>query len=301
MGLGDSILKYSWQPLNRNFKPQPFKMLDQYKPKNQPPVGYLTKAENPLPQPGQQDRIGDISAKVPLAGQYYIDPDVNKNPMQGVGGLVGLLFGVGGGLLASKISKDQNTSFLNRQNEQMIKNKAIQPSYYARHGTIIGPTAGGIGAAVRAMKGEVAAMPNGMIVDVNSTSKKDKDITDVFMPGTYVAGDNEITKEEADKVIMGQTITEYNEFKKGKPVEELTLGRLFGKKKKMSVAELLQATKKMLPTPAILEEEIYDPFALETARENIGQRAKYVSAILSLDAKKNKSLRDKLKLTKNAQ
>lgn len=72
MGLGDSILKYSWQSLNRNFKPQPFKMLDQYKPKNQPPVGYLTKAENPLAQPGQQDRLEIYQQKCLLRGSIIL-------------------------------------------------------------------------------------------------------------------------------------------------------------------------------------------------------------------------------------
>lgn len=252
----------------------------------------------PLANPMKALKIPDtgISDKVPLKDSFYQE---TKNPMNGFGGLMGLLLGVGGGILANSINRDP----YNRDaTEAMMRAKTVEPSFYAGKGGIVGGDENTV-MPVQAKKGEVAAMPTGMIVDVHADNRKHKgmgkDVTDFLPAGTYIGSDKEISKEKADKVELGHNVSEYSEFKKGKPVESIKLSELYGKRKNMTVAELLMATRNKFKVPEVLDDKVRDPFAEATANENIAQREKYVSAIMNLDMGK-KSLVEQLKMMKNA-
>lgn len=183
-----------------------------------------------------------------------------------------------------------------------MKAKTVEPSFYAGKGGIVGGDENVV-MPVQAKFGEVAAMPTGMIVDVHADNRKHKgmgkEVTDFLPAGTYIGSDKEISKEKADKVELGHNVSEYSEFKKGKPVESIKLSELYGKRKNMTVAELLRATRNKFKVPEVLDDKVRDPFAEATANENIAQREKYVSAIMNLDMGK-KSLVEQLKMMKNA-
>ena len=241
----------------------------------------------------------DISNKVPLKDQFSWDTP-KKNPMEGVGGILGMLLGVGGGILSNSVKREEDRARAREMRETMMRSKTVEPSFYASKGGIVGGLDPVI--AVQSKKGEVAYMPNGLIVDVHSNAKKHtgtKEVTDMLPAGTYIGSDKKISKERASKVEIGQKVDEYSEFKKGSPVKSIKLDVLYGKKKDMTVAELLKATKDMLKVPKELDDNIYDPYATETAKENMAQRDKYVSAIMALDMGK-RSLSERLKYMKNA-
>lgn len=256
----------------------------------------LANGLNQLKEPNS-----NISGQVPLKDSMY-QFNQKANPMQGfggIGGIMGLLLGVGGGILANSINKDP----YNREGtEAMMKAKTVEPSFYAGKGGIVGGDENVV-MPVQAKAGEVAAMPTGMIVDVHADNRKHKgmgkEVTDFLPAGTYIGSDKEISKEKADKVELGHNVSEYSEFKKGKPVESIKLSELYGKRKNMTVAELLRATRNKFKVPEVLDDKVRDPFAEATANENIAQREKYVSAIMNLDMGK-KSLVEQLKMMKNA-
>lgn len=248
----------------------------------------------PLP-----DKPTSIDGVVPLKDMVY--EKSSSNPMNGFGGVLGMLMGIGGGILANSVRADQERVASAKQMEQMMRSKTVQPSFYAGKGGVVG----GEGAMpVQAKKGEVAVLPNMMIVDVHADNKKHegmgKKITDILPGGTYIGGDKVISREMADKVELGHDVSEYSEFEKGKPVETIKLSSLYGNKKKMTVAELLRATRSKFKVPEGLEDNnTYDPFARETAKANMAQREKYVSAIMGLHMGK-KSLIEQLKMMENA-
>ncbi len=259
--------------------------------------GILAPLNSALLPRESQTPLG-IAAKDPMKDKVY-QFNQKANPMQGFGGLMGLLLGVGGGILANSINKDP----YNREGmESMMKAKTVEPSFYAGKGGIVGGDENVV-MPVQAKAGEVAAMPTGMIVDVHADNRKHKgmgkDVTDFLPAGTYIGSDKEISKEKADKVELGHNVSEYSEFKKGKPVESIKLSELYGKRKNMTVAELLRATRNKFKVPEVLDDKVRDPFAEATANENIAQREKYVSAIMNLDMGK-KSLVEQLKMMKNA-
>lgn len=261
----------------------------------------LLRPIDPLPISSQvTEPIRDISAKVPLKDQFYMG-ETKKNPLEGLGGIMGLLLGVGGGILSNSIRMDQDRAAKREMNEAIMRAKTVEPSFYASKGGFV---QGGEGAVipVQAKKGEVAAMPTGMIVDVHADNEKHnigKKVTDMLLAGTYIGGDKEVTKEQADKIEVVQKVSEYNEFEKGRPVESIKLSTLFGNKKKMTIANLLKATRDKYNIPQEVNDKIYNPYAEQTARENMSQREKYVSAIMRLDMGK-KSLVEQLKMMKDA-
>lgn len=224
----------------------------------------------------------------------------------GTAGPLGALLGLGAGLVGGALNKSRKDTYDRLVYDNMISQKTVQPSYYAKAGGIIMPLGEEELVRVQAQKGEVIALPTGAIVDVHSTKKhkdmKKSDITD-YVPIMSLMGDEEtkIKLEDAEKMVLGADPGVYKEYNDGKkqPFREIKMSDALGKKKEFTTAEGLRMIKKNIPIPEDLERDVYNPFARETARENYITRGKFISGLMELASKKNKLLRKQLESLSN--
>lgn len=214
----------------------------------------------------------------------------------GMGGPLGAILGGIGGLVGGAKKRADYKMYQDQEYENMISNKTVQPSYYAKTGGILMPVDDSGAIKLQAQKGEVAALPNGMIADVmaketHKQMKKDK-VTDVMPVGTFIGDtEGELRKEDAEKIKLGAMPMTYSEKGEDKEFKEILLSDLFGNKKKLKAAELLNKAKKHIKIPERVDDEIHDPFSIATAQDNLKTRAKYISGIMELSARSDSKLR----------
>lgn len=220
--------------------------------------------------------------------------------MQGFGmaGPLGALLGGVGGLLGGAKKRGDFEAAQRQQYEDMFTNKRSEPSFYAKNGGMVMPIDGEV-ATLQTEKGEVAAMPDGMIVDVMS-KKKHKDmkkdvVTDVFPAGTFIADtDGELKREDAKDYSLGSMPMTYTEEGEKEKYKEVLLSDLFGKNKKLKTAQLLGKVKKEVKMPERVADEIHDPFAMAAAQDNLATRGKYIQAVMNLSARSDRKLRKEI-------
>ena len=214
----------------------------------------------------------------------------------GMAGPLGAILGGIGGLVGGAKKRADYKMYQDQEYENMISNKTVQPSYYAKTGGILMPVDDSGAIKLQAQKGEVAALPNGMIADVmaketHKQMKKDK-VTDVMPVGTFIGDtEGELRREDAEKIKLGAMPMTYSEKGEDKEFKEILLSDLFGNKKKLKAAELLNKAKKHIKIPERVDDEIHDPFSIATAQDNLKTRAKYISGIMELSARSDSKLR----------
>ena len=214
----------------------------------------------------------------------------------GMAGPLGAVLGGIGGLVGGAKKRADYKLYQDQEYENMISNKTVQPSYYAKTGGILMPVDESGAVKLQAQKGEVAALPNGMIADVmaketHKQMKKDK-VTDVMPVGTFIGDtEGELRREDAEKIKLGAMPMTYSEKGEDKDFKEILLSDLFGNKKKLKTAELLNKAKKHIKIPERVDDEIHDPFSIATAQDNLKTRAKYISGIMELSARSDSKLR----------
>ena len=214
----------------------------------------------------------------------------------GMAGPLGAVLGGIGGLVGGAKKRADYKLYQDQEYENMISNKTVQPSYYAKTGGILMPVDESGAVKLQAQKGEVAALPNGMIADVmaketHKQKKKDK-VTDVMPVGTFIGDtEGELRREDAEKIKLGAMPMTYSEKGEDKDFKEILLSDLFGNKKKLKTAELLNKAKKHIKIPERVDDEIHDPFSIATAQDNLKTRAKYISGIMELSARSDSKLR----------
>lgn len=243
--------------------------------------------------------IGGASGAFLLGDQNNVGSQVLGGALTGfsMGGPLGALLGIGGGLLGASKRRSSQQAYDRMIYDNNISTKTVQPSYYAKNGGIV-ESLDGEAIPTQSQKGEVAALPSGAIVGVHSkkmhNEMKKKDVTDYIPSGTFIGDDTKLTKEAADKIIIGASPGIYSEIKsKNIPYKEIKLGDAL-KKKTFTSAEGLEAIRDYIKIPQELERGISDPFAKITAKENLGTRGKFISGLMELTSKNNKKLRKQI-------
>lgn len=243
-------------------------------------------------------------------GGAFMMGDVNNVGSQAMGGALsgfsaggpmGALIGLGAGLIGGLKRKSERQGYSRMMFDNMISTKTTDPSYYAKSGGMIMPIGKEEAIRTQANKGEKIALPTRSIVDVHSEAqhkdiKKDK-VTDYIPVGSWIADtETEITKEEADKIILGANPGVYKEYEDGpkQSYKEIKLSDPMKGRDKVTAAEFLELIKDYVPVPRSLERGEHNPFASETAKENLHTRGKFISGLIELVAKKNKLLRKQL-------
>lgn len=215
------------------------------------------------------------------------------------GSPLGALLGLGSGLISGATAQSRKQTQNRKAYEQMFVDKAA-PSYYAKQGGIIMPVGEEGAVKTQSQRGEVIALPTGGIVDVHSkkTHKQmKKEVTTDYIPvGSWVGDEsNKIKLKDAEKVTLGFNPGMYREHDKDKKgFEEIKLSDALGKKKEITAAEGLKSIRDYIPIPEDLDKDVYNPFAMETAKENYITRDKFVKGLMGLAAKKNQLLYDQL-------
>lgn len=217
------------------------------------------------------------------------------------GGPLGALLGLGFGLIgAGRRGMDQAA---NRRMlyDHEISSKASQPSYFAEHGGIVDDFSGDMMIKTQGKKGEVAALPDGSIVDLHATKKEHKDYkkgepqtSDNLPAGTFIGDDTKIKLKDAKKIVLGAEPGIYKEYGKGTPYKDILLSDALGTKEQMTTAEALNKIKKHIPVSQDIENEVDDHMARITTAENLQTRGKYISGLLELASKNNKLLKKQL-------
>lgn len=234
-----------------------------------------------------------------MADQRSVGSQVLGGALTGfsMGGPLGALLGIGGGLLGAAKRRSSQQAYDRMIYDNNISTKTVQPSYYAKNGGIV-ESLDGEAVPTQSQRGEIAALPSGAIVDVHSKKMhkemKKKDVTDYIPNGTFIGDETKLTKEAADKIIIGASPGVYSEIKsKNIPYKEIKLGDAI-KKKTFTAAEGLEAIRDYVKIPQELERGISDPFARITAKENLGTRGKFISGLMELTSKNNKKLRKQI-------
>lgn len=213
-------------------------------------------------------------------------------------GPLGALAGGAAGLMgAARRREEEETRKRIAWDDMMSQTSA--PSYYAKTGAILAPLNGEGAMRIQAQKGEVAAMPNGMIADVMSRRShkemKADDVTDV-LPAYTIVGDEKtmLRRSDAEKVVLGVRPQIYTESgKKNREYSEMKLSDMFTSEE-MSVADVLRNIRRKIKIPEQVEDEVMNPWAHATADDNSKTRMKYVNAVMELAARKNMKLRRQL-------
>ena len=142
---------------------------------------------------------------------------------------------------------------------------------------------------IQTEKGEVAAMPDGGIVDVKAKKKHknmdDEEVTDILPPGSFVASDHkrmQFTKEDVEDTVFGFNPIEYNEEGATEAPKEYTAADIMTKKK-MTPAEYLNVVKSRFKQT----DREDDAFAQRAAEENLESRQPYIDAMINLTERKS--------------
>lgn len=141
--------------------------------------------------------------------------------------------------------------------------------------------------------GEKMIHLDGTITDVNATKlhkhMDDDTITDIVPQGTYIASADKkmkMKRKDAEDILIGIQAVDYKEERKGKLPEKMYLDIIFGDKKEMTPAEMVEAVKKKFPVIDREEKTGYnDIFTLNTNQENLVGRSPYISQIVAFNEK----------------
>jgi hypothetical protein len=217
----------------------------------------------------------------------------------GYGGFLGAGIGLLGGLLSGATKRGHADMASRAAYNNMIASKNVEPSYYAEKGGVV-MNGGQQTINVQAKKGEVVAMPSGQIMDLLSKKESHKDMkksekTDELPMGAFIGDDTEIFEKDADEIKYAGKPAVYSETKEyGQEPTTIRLSRFFNGNKSLKVSEALTNIKKQIKTPQRYQDGIDDPFAIQTAKENLQTRAKYIAGVIDLASKKNKMLKTQL-------
>jgi hypothetical protein len=137
---------------------------------------------------------------------------------------------------------------------------------------------------------------DGSITKVNATkrhSQMDEDeVTDIVPDGSYIASadrDMRVKLKDAEDIVIGLKQMPYSEHKKGKIPEEITLGSLWGSKKKdMTPAELASRLRSKIEIQDNSDFLGHDNniFTKLTNAENMKTRLPYIQGIVRLNEEK---------------
>lgn len=140
---------------------------------------------------------------------------------------------------------------------------------------------------IQAEKGEKIIMPDGGIVDTKATKSHEqmsKDfVTDVLPEGAYVASkrkNQSIKKIDADKIVLGHTPIQYDEFNKYDTPKEITLGDILNKSE-VTPAEIANLIKNKFKTV----DKSRDVFTEVTNEENKIGRMPYLMRLIAMKEK----------------
>jgi hypothetical protein len=134
---------------------------------------------------------------------------------------------------------------------------------------------------IQTTKGERIVLPSGHIYKSKATQTHKQMasnyITDILPADAVVASvSKKISKDRADKMVLGFETIEYTEEGNSSIPKEIKLGDIFSKKK-MSPAELMNVIKNKFPTNDIE----MDPFARKANVANLKARLPWVNAVMA--------------------
>lgn len=151
----------------------------------------------------------------------------------------------------------------------------------------MGGMVGGI-VPIQTEKGEAIIHLDGTITKSNAVKKHsqmdDEDITDLVPQGTYIASNDpklKVSRKESEDIFMGIKAQPYEESKQGMIPKEIYFSDLFGKKSKLTIADLAFKIKNKYST---IDRE--DPFTEITNRVNIESRTPWIKALIAFNEEK---------------